>query len=263
MTTRRSSPERASGGGRALERLLRPLVSAGIALSCSVGEDLGAPPASPGKLRGVVRLAGTPPPPEPVTMKGAPVCQSLNPQGAIEESVIPGANGGLANAFVYVVGADEEPGSSPAQEALILEERDCRFRPRVVGARTGQLLRIVNRDPTVHDPTVDASDNRSWSQTQPFAGMALEGRLEHAEVMIPVRCSIHPWMQAWVGVLDHPHFAVTDAAGEFTIDGLAAGPYRLEVWHEELGRRQLDVAIAPGEFTVVEIALGEVEHHVH
>ena len=50
--------------------------------------------------------------------------------------------------------------------------------------------------------------------------------------MIPVKCNQHPWMKSYVGVLNHPFFAVTAEDGSFTIKGVPPGKYTLVAWHE-------------------------------
>ena len=37
--------------------------------------------------------------------------------------------------------------------------------------------------------------------------------------MVPLECNVHGWMHAYLGVLDHPYFAVSGADGTFTIEG--------------------------------------------
>jgi hypothetical protein len=63
--------------------------------------------------------------------------------------------------------------------------------------------------------------------------------------MVSVRCDLHPWMQGWLGVLDHPYFAVTDAEGRFTLRDVPPGDYTLAVWHERLGTGTSRVTVAP------------------
>ena len=55
------------------------------------------------------------------------------------------------------------------------------------------------------------------------------------EVMVPFKCDVHGWMNAYVGVLDHPYFAVTDKDGKFELKALPPGTYTIEAWHEKLG----------------------------
>ena len=80
--------------------------------------------------------------------------------------------------------------------------------------------------------------------------MELEKSFDTAEVMVRFKCDVHPWMSAYLGVLDHPYFAVTGADGSFSIDGLPAGDYVVETWHESLGTRTQNVTVGDGAVAV-------------
>ena len=67
------------------------------------------------------------------------------------------------------------------------------------------------------------------------------------DVMVPFKCDVHPWMFAWVGVVDHPFFAVTGADGSFNLEGLPPGTYTVEAWHESLGAQTQTVTIGEQE----------------
>ncbi len=96
---------------------------------------------------------------------------------------------------------------------------------------------LKNSDPILH--TVHARMGKetlfnvglpSWRQ--------VTKRLERAGVM-RIDCDVlHTWMSAAIVVVTTPHFTVTDNTGSFSLDGLAAGAYDLEVWHERLGINQ-------------------------
>jgi len=63
------------------------------------------------------------------------------------------------------------------------------------------------------------------------------------EVMVPVKCNIHGWMHAYIGVLDHPYFTVTGEDGKFTIANLPPGTYTLAVWTQTLGTQQQTITV--------------------
>ena len=65
------------------------------------------------------------------------------------------------------------------------------------------------------------------------------------EVMIRVKCNIHSWMHAWIGVVDSPYFAVTGSDGKFDLTNLPPGNYTIEAWQEELGTQQQQVTVPP------------------
>jgi hypothetical protein len=54
-------------------------------------------------------------------------------------------------------------------------------------------------------------------------------------------------MNAYVGVLDHPYYAVTDADGKFELKTLPPGTYTIEAWHEKLGAATQSVTLGPKE----------------
>jgi uncharacterized protein (DUF2141 family) len=78
----------------------------------------------------------------------------------------------------------------------------------------------------------------------PIKGMKLKKAFTKPEVMIKVKCEVHPWMGAWVGVLDHPFFAVTGDDGTFTIKDLPAGEYTIEAWHEKYGVQTQKITVS-------------------
>ena len=74
------------------------------------------------------------------------------------------------------------------------------------------------------------------------------------EEIIPVKCNVHPWMRAYIGVVNHPFFAVTGDDGTFTIKGLPPGTYKVEAWHEKYGTKDMDVTVAPKDTKTVDFA---------
>ena len=77
-------------------------------------------------------------------------------------------------------------------------------------------------------------------------GMTIKKRFQAPEIMARVKCDVHPWMAAYVGVVEHPFFAVSGEDGSFSIDGLPAGDYVLEAWHEEFGTQTMSVSVGAG-----------------
>jgi hypothetical protein len=70
--------------------------------------------------------------------------------------------------------------------------------------------------------------------------------------MVPVKCNIHPWMRAYIGVVSHPFFAVTGDDGTFKIKGLPPGKYTVEAWHERYGRKEVEITVAAREDKAVD-----------
>jgi len=117
-------------------------------------------------------------------------------------------------------------------EKFLLDQVNCEYTPYVGGVRKGQTIAIRNSDPTLHNVHATPKINKEFNFAQPVKGMVTEKSFDKAE-MPPIRfkCDVHPWMFAYVGVFDHPFFAVTDKEGNFKISGLPNGKYTLAAYH--------------------------------
>jgi len=202
--------------------------------------------ATAGELKGVVTLDGTAPKNEPIKMSADPVCtREAKGDQAQETYMVEG--GKLANVFVYVKdGLGNRTFTAPAED-VTLDQKGCHYTPHVVGIMVGQPLKIVNSDNTLHNVHGLPKDNKEFNQGQPIQGMQMTHTFSAKEVMIPFKCDVHNWMNAWIGVLDHPFYAVTGADGTFTIKGLPPGTYTIEAWHEKLGTQTQTVTVGAKE----------------
>ena len=156
-------------------------------------------------------------------------------------------DGGLANVFVYVKdGLGNYVFEVPTESAKI-DQQNCRYHPHVLGLMVGQPLQIVNSDDTLHNVHGLPRDNKEFNQGQPIQGMKMTHTFSTKEVMIPFKCDVHGWMNAWIGVLDHPYYAVTPTNGTFSLKGLPPGTYTIEAWHEKLGTQTQTVTVGEKE----------------
>jgi hypothetical protein len=115
----------------------------------------------------------------------------------------------------------------------------------VFGLRVGQPLEIVNSDPTLHNIHALPKSNQEFNNGQPIQGMKMTHTFTQKEVMVPFKCDVHGWMNAYVAVLDHPYFATTGADGKFALNTLPPGTYTIEAWHEKLGAQTQSVTLGP------------------
>ena len=233
-----------------------------VAAACGGGEAPSeptstvpeAPPldlATAGNLTGMVVLEGTPPDPERIRMNSDPVCLREATSTETEYYVV-GDSGSLANVFVYVkegLGGRSFPTPS---ESVTLDQQGCRYNPHVFGIQVGQTLEVMNSDPTLHNIHAIPALNDEFNTGQPIQGMKFDHVFTTAEILVPFKCDVHGWMNAYVGVLDHPYFAVSDGSGAFDISTLPPGDYVIEAWHEQLGTQTQNVTV--GEQETVEIS---------
>ena len=112
------------------------------------------------------------------------------------------------------------------------------------GVVVGQSVEFRNSDETNHNIHPLPRENAEWNESQPPKGEPKVKTFDHEEVMVPVKCNVHPWMRAYVGVVRHPFFSVTGSDGTFKIAGLPPGKYTVEAWHERFGRQEAEVTVA-------------------
>jgi plastocyanin len=224
----------------------------------STSAEPSAPSATPagarvdantaGSVKGMVMLDGAAPMNAAIKMQADPVCVKEVKGTQFQETFTVGSDGkSLANVFVYVKdGLGNYVYDTPTEPATI-DQKECRYHPHVFGMRVGQPLQIVNSDPTLHNIHAIPKTNSEFNTGQPIQGMKTTHTFDKPEVMVPFKCDVHGWMNAYVGVLDHPYFAVTDQNGSFELKTLPPGTYTIEAWHERLGAQEQKVTIGEKE----------------
>jgi len=211
-------------------------------------------PATAATITGKAAFAGKAPRAARIDMSAEPDCKGLHTAVPSSEEVVVNSNGTLANVFVWVKGGLEGKTFEPASGAATLDQKGCIYRPHVIGVRAGQTISIANSDPTTHNVHPMPKSNREWNQSQPPKGSNLDRNFPRPEVMIPVKCNVHPWMKSYIGVVDHPFFAVTGDQGTFEIKGLPPGDYVVEAWHEKYGAQEQKVTVAASASQAVEFS---------
>lgn len=203
--------------------------------------------ATAGSVSGSVRYTGAKVSAVVIDMDQDPECVRLY-QGAPrkEQSVVVNPDGTLANVFLYLKSGLEGKSFESPKTPVTIDQRGCWFQPRVIGMQTGQSLQVTNSDPVTHNIHPMAQVNREWNQSQAPQETPILRRFAKPELMIPVKCNVHKWMRAWVGVLDHPYFSVTGSDGSFELKNIPPGTYTVAAWHEKLGLREEKMTIVAG-----------------
>jgi len=200
-------------------------------------------PATAGTISGRIVFTGKAPATKTVDMTEVPECAKQHPKAVVEKPVAVNKNGTLANVFVYIKeGLDGKAFEPPATPA-VMDQKGCWFEPRVLGIQTGQPLQVTNSDPVTHNIHPRAHINREWNQSQAEGTPPLQRKFSQREIMIRVKCNVHSWMHAFIGVVDHPYFAVTGADGTFELKNVPPGEYTIEAWQEELGSATQHVTV--------------------
>jgi plastocyanin len=234
----------ACGGGNQNQQQNSVPASSGAAAPAATTPAVD--PAIAATVTGKVKFEGTAFAPQPIKLSSDPYCAKANP-GLATETEIVGKDGSVENVFVYVKdGLGNRTFAAPSQP-VVLDQKGCHYAPHVLGIQVGQPLQIVNSDDTLHNIHGLPKANKEFNQGQPIQGMKMTHTFSTKEVMIPFKCDVHGWMNAWIGVLDHPYYAVTSADGSFSLKGLPPGTYTIEAWHEKLGTQTQTVTVAEKE----------------
>jgi len=196
-----------------------------------------------GEVTGKVTFDGTAPKGARLNMGADPVCSKAHKGPIFSEEVVVNDNGTLKNVIVFVKeGLGTRKFEAPATKAEF-DQIGCEYVPHVLAVQTGQDVLIKNSDPTLHNVHSLSKENASFNVAQPKKGMVLTKKFDKPEVF-KVKCEVHTWMNAHIGVFAHPFFAVTGKDGSFVLSKVPAGEYTVEAWHEKYGTQTAKVKVA-------------------
>lgn len=232
------------GGG---EKTEAPKAADASAPAAAGGAAATPDEANGGTITGKVAFDGAKPVAKAIDMSAVPFCMKEHPGGQKAEDVIVNDNGTLKYAFVWIKSGLPDKTWQVPTAAVQLDQHGCMYKPRVIGVMAGQNIDIKTSDATNHNIHPQPTSNTDWNESQAPGSEDKIKTFPRQEIMIPVKCNIHPWMRAYIGVVSHPFFAVTGDDGTFTIKGLPPGTYTVEVWHEKYGKQEQSVTVGPKE----------------
>ena len=194
--------------------------------------------ATAGNITGKVTLSGTPPPEKPITplIEDATCGKLLGGAKPTTKFFVVGANKELADVIVVLQG-DSLKGKSTGAAAspAVLDQKGCEYIPQILAVQTGQKIAAKNSDPVMHNvhTTPQASGNKEENKPQGIGAPDLIFTIPAPENFLKFKCDVHPWMFAWVTVVDHPYFAVSGKDGTFTIKDVPPGKYKIVALHRK------------------------------
>lgn len=205
------------------------------ASSKSATETTPIDAATAATIGGSVTFDGTPPKPKRIDMSNDPGCKG---EAASEQVVVD--DGHLANVLVYVKGGLGGRTFAPPKQSVTIKEVGCQYVPHVAAVMTGQPIRFEDTDQTLHNAHLMPKQNRAWNQSQMPNSQPMDKSFDNPELMIPVKCNQHPWMNMYLNVIANPFFAVTGKDGKFSLQGLPPGTYVIAAVHEKFGEQGRD-----------------------
>jgi len=200
-------------------------------------------PATAGTITGTITFEGTPPAEKLIDMKADPTCGKAHTGPVMTETAVV-VDGRVQWAFVRISAGLEGKNFGVPAEPVLMDQSACTYQPHVVGAITGQVFRVMNSDETLHNVHGVCTANKAFNMAMPVKGMQHDKKFNAVE-MVHLRCDVHPWMSAWVGVCENPYYSVSEADGDFAIRNVPPGDYTLEAWHETFGVQTMPITVPP------------------
>jgi plastocyanin len=206
-----------------------------------------------GTIRGHVGLMGKLPGNPIIRMGMDPKCSRMNAgKRVIQDFVVAALDGSMANVFVRLQG--NFPQTPVPSQPVVIDQRECVYGPRVVGVRVGQTVQIKNSDELLHNVDGLSGKSNGFNIAQPRAGMVYEFKPKNEEVMFHLKCDVHNWMNAYIGIVTNPYFAVSNTMGAFEITRVPPGTYTIQAWHERYGPIMKTVTVKAGAVATVDFA---------
>ncbi len=201
-------------------------------------------------VKGSVNFEGTPPKGKRLLLPAG--CGPTNGAPAYSNEVI--VNHGKLEGVLITIKDPPAVNVPVPEEEVILDQRGCMYHPRVAAARVGQKVTFVNSDAVFHNVRSITTQNERFNVAMPKKDQRVTKIFKKPELFLQAKCSVHPWMGAYVAVMEHPFYAVTNAQGEFKLPALPAGKYLIEAWHEVYGTQTQEITITESGVTDVQFS---------
>ena len=199
-------------------------------------------------ITGTVTFEGKPPVMKPLAMEADPACAKKHTKPVLSERLVLGSGNAMGNILVWVSKGVPAGKTFPVpKNPVTLDQKGCVYLPHVQGIMVGQAYRILNSDGVLHNVHALPKVNQQFNQPMPPTMKEKTVTFPKPEPVFQIKCDVHPWMVAYIGVFTHPFYSATGADGKFTISGLDPGTYEITAWHEVLGMQTATITVAANE----------------
>ena len=199
-------------------------------------------------INGTITFTGKPPALKPLAMDADPACAKKHTKPVPAEMLVLGSGNTMANVIVWVSKGLPAGKTYPVPKTPVtLDQNGCVYVPHAMGIMVGQAYRILNSDGILHNIHTLPKINPSFNRAMPATSKETSTTFAKPEPIFQIKCDVHPWMSAYIGVFTHPFFAATGTDGKFTISGLDAGTYEITAWHERLGTQTASITVGASD----------------
>jgi hypothetical protein len=211
-----------------------------------------------GVISGTVRLVG--PAPSIPTVQPEVDFDACGTEARLTKSLVLGSNQAVRDVIVYLGGYPQSDASIGTNDAVVLDQRNCEFVPRIQIARSGASLILRNNDPVLHVVRIDSMSGTNRQRTllkaaTPYAGYEKAYQLANFReptLLQVVSANGHEWMNAYIAVLPHPWAALADENGRFVLHNVPPGIQKIYAWHEVLGVLTKEVKLNGNHTAIVD-----------
>ena len=199
-------------------------------------------------VTGSVMFDGVAPALPALAMDAEPECAAKHTGPVPAEMLVLGDGNTMANIIVWVSGGLPEGANwAVPTTPVVLDQTGCVYVPHAMGIMVGQAYNILNSDGMLHNIHTLPEVNAPFNRAMPATLTEVNTTFDMPEAVFQVKCDVHPWMSAYIGVFSHPFFSTTGADGTFTIAGLEPGTYEISAWHERLGTQTASITVGDSE----------------
>ena len=199
-------------------------------------------------VTGTVTFDGKAPALKPLAMDADPACAKKHSAPVPSEMLVLGNGNTMGNIMVWVSKGLPDGKTWPAPKTPVtLDQNGCQYKPHVQGIMVGQPYKILNSDGILHNVHSLPKINTTFNKPMPATLKETTTTFAKPEPIFQIKCDVHPWMSAYIGVFTHPFFSATGTDGKFTISGPRPGTYEITAWHERLGTQTASVTVGASD----------------
>ena len=157
-------------------------------------------------------------------------------------------DGGLKDVVVTIQQVDA--GKPFNKDPINIVAENCKFLPDVSIIRQGETFKVDNLDAVMHNSQVYQKERGKILLNIPIpAEEVSEGKITFKKKykIMQMICGMHEFMQTWGYRVQNPYYSQTKIDGNFKIDNVPPGEYKLTAWHYLMKKQTQKIKIASGE----------------